>query len=221
MIRDRQREIRPDQWHSGGLLDASKEARLTGMMLWGMVDDVGRLEVRPNMIAGTAYPGDPSMTAETIESHLLELEETGFLTLYEARGVLWLELFDPLKTPRPKASEAPDPADPEVSGKLLPKERGRVSAEARAREWIAHEEAERAQAWSGWDSGQRAMPVRPERPLILDAPPIGCPDHPNGSFESCGPCGTRRQQREKWLAQERYARQTTQFYEGQDDASRD
>lgn len=221
MIHEKQREIRPDQWLSSALLDVSTEARVAGMMLWGMVDDMGKREVNARLFAGTMFPGNSAVTPDMVETYLLELEESGFLTLYEARGTTWLALFDPLKSPKPKPSDAPSPDDPEVSGSFLPKERGRASAEARAREWIAHEDAERAHRWGEWEARQAAMPVRPERPLILDAPTIGCPDHPHGYMEACGPCGTARERRALWLAQERYARQMRQFYEGQDDASRD
>ena len=76
------------------------------------------------------------------------------------------------------------------------------------------EGAERASQWAEWAAEQeRTTP--PRRPLLLDAPPIGCPDHPNGRIEDCGPCGTFRRRHDRWVAQQRYTEQVERFEAGQ------
>jgi hypothetical protein len=219
MNRRRQRAIRPDQWTDPGLLRAPKDARLTGIGLWGIVDDEGRIELRADLIAGSIYPGDPSMTPEVIETHLLELDDAGFLTLYQVAGRSWVQLVSPLATQRPHPSTAPpppSPSHPEVSGKFMAVgsvgdsvwERG---WRERARERIEGEGAERATQWAEWESAQENDPRPPARPLLLDAPPIGCPEHPNGRFADCGPCGTARRRHDKWVAQQRYAEHMARY----------
>jgi len=180
------------------------------MNLWGIVDDEGRMELRPDLIAGAIYPGDPTMTPDVIESHLLELDESGFLTIYQAGGTSWLQVTTPLKTPRPMPSESPaPPAAPEPSGSLM--------AVGGAREWASErmraEAGERSSAWAAWEAEQERVTRPPTRPLLLDAPPIGCPDHPNGRFEDCGPCGTARRRHDHWVQQQRYAEQLETYAE--------
>ena len=216
MTKRKQRLIDGDRWTDPGLLRVSHPARLTGAFLWGIVDDEGRCEVRSDLIAGLIYPGDPRRTAEVIETHLLELDESGFLTLYESSGATWLELARPLKTPRAQPSDAPPP--PVMR---LPEHSGKFMAVGGAREWaeerVRAEGAERASAWAVWaqeqDEGRATRP--PERPLLLDAPPLGCPDHPNGTYPDCGPCGTARRRHDKWLAERRYAERLARYAEQQ------
>ena len=220
MTRRRQRLIDPDRWTDEALLtrNLSRDARLTGTNLWGIVDDEGRMELRPELIAGSVYPGDPMMTSEVIETHLLELDDAGFLTLYQAENRWWIQLHRPLKTARPTPSAAPDPPlsiPQESSGAFM----AVGGARAWARERVVSEGDERAAEWAGWASEQeRSRP--PSRPLLLDAPPIGCPDHPNGRFQDCGPCGTARRRHDKWLSERRYeeqlARHAARFESGDD-----
>lgn len=176
------------------------------MGLWGIVDDEGRAQVRPDLIAGMLYPGDPQVTAATIEDHLLELDESGFLSLYEADGATWMQLARPLKTPRAQPSDVPPPpvrTIPESSGRFMAVGGARERAGAR----VGAEGAARASAWAEWEAEQERATPAPTRPLLLDAPPIGCPDHPNGRFADCGPCGTARRRHDRWLAERRYEEQ--------------
>lgn len=122
------------------------------------------------------------------------------MTLYQAEGLLWMQILDPLKTPRPKPSEAPPPTFRKVletSGNFMA-----VGGEG-ARERVLRENAERVGVWREWE-GEQEREQGPKRPMLLDAPPIGCPDHPNGRFEECGPCGTARRRHDRWVAQEKY-----------------
>lgn len=216
-MRRRQRTIRPEQWTHPGLLKASREARLTGIGLWGIADDEGRLELRPDLIAGAIYPGDPSVTPTLIEEHLLELDEAGFLAIYQSSGLGWLQLDSPLLTQRPRPSTAPPPPNPEQSRTFMAVGGERGGVRERGRERAAREGEQRASEWAAWAAEQEQAPRRPSRPLLLDAPPIGCPDHPNGRFADCGPCGTARRRHDRWLAQERYATSLDQSEVAPDD----
>lgn len=169
------------------------EAQATGMKLWGYVDDEGRAEMRPDLIAAHVAPGRDAVAM--VEDHLLALEECGFLRMYPSEGTWWIQLRRPLKTPRPRPSECP----PEPSGDFL----AVGGARERARERVRGEGAERAREWAEWEQEQERTRT-PARPLLLDAPPIGCPDHPNGRYEDCGPCGTARRRHDRWVAQQRY-----------------
>ena len=164
----------------------------------------------PELIAAAIYPGQAA--TETVVDHLLMLADCGFLTIYQEGGVEWIALRRPLKVDsRVASSDAPEP----------PREHSRSFAAVggageRARERVRAEEAGRAGEWARWQAEQEQRTRMPRRPLLLDAPPIGCPDHPHGRFEDCGPCGTARRRHDKFLAQERYAQQVAEFEEGQD-----
>jgi hypothetical protein len=73
------------------------------------------------------------------------------------------------------------------------------------------EQGQRASQWAVWSDGQERKPVPPSRPLLMDAPPIGCPDHPNGRFNDCGPCGTARRRHDRWVAEARYGEKLTDY----------
>lgn len=59
---------------------------------------------------------------------------------------------------------------------------------------------------------ERERPPLPQRPWQLDAPPIGCVDHPNGSRWPCGPCRTARLQHEQWWINARYQADLARHY---------
>lgn len=203
MNKVRIRQVRPSHWTDASLLKVpSYMARLTGMCLWGLVDDEGRSELRPDLIAGAAFPGDPAITASEIETWMLMLDEVGFLTIYTSGGVTWFQLRRPLVTQRPTESEHPAPPVPESSGGFV----AMGGAGERARERVQAEGAERSGAWAAWEARQEGV-APPERPLLLDAPPIGCPEHPHNRFTlDCGACGTARRRHDLWLTEQRYAK---------------
>lgn len=54
--------------------------------------------------------------------------------------------------------------------------------------------------------------------MRLKAPPIGCPDHPNGiTDQECGPCGTAAEYRKTWLEKERFVERLAIFEEEGDE----
>ena len=208
----KQRMISARDLEFRGYLRAPMEARPTALGLWLHTDVDGRRALVPELIAGDLYPGQAA--TELIVEHLLMLDESGFLTIYQAEGSDWIELARPLKADRRGASsECPPPPV---------RERPRTSmavggAGERARERVRAEEGERASAWAEWAGEQERAARPPARPLLLDAPPIGCPDHPHGRFADCGPCGTARRRHDRWVAQQRYEEQLTTHETGDDD----
>lgn len=194
-----------------GYLRAPHEAKPTAVGLWTTATDpLGRCELVPELIAAAIYPGQAA--TDLVIDHLLMLADSGFLTIYEEQGSEWIALRRPLKVDaRVASSDAPEP----------PRDHSRTFAAVggageRARERVQAESAERESEWARWRAEQERGPRRPKRPLLLDAPPIGCPDHPHGRFEDCGPCGTARRQHDRWLSQERYTQQMTEHEQNQE-----
>lgn len=191
-----------------GYLRAPHEAKPTALGLWTKATDVeGRCLLIPELIAAAIYPGEAA--TEQVILHVLMLEESGFLDRYESDGEEYLSLRRPLRADtRGATSEHPPPPLRGVprSPVAVEGERARERAEGRVRA----EDAGRAGEWAGWRE-ERERPAPPARPLLLDAPPIGCPDHPHGRFGNCGPCGTARKQHDLWVQRQRYTEQMTDY----------
>lgn len=195
-----------------GYLRAPHEAKPTAVGLWTTATDpLGRCELVPELIAAAIYPGQAA--TDLVVDHLLMLADSGFLTIYQDGGAEWIALRRPLRVDaRVASSDAPEP----------PREHSRTFAAVggageRARARVQAESAERESEWARWRAEQeRGRPRAPKRPLLLDAPPIGCPDHPHGRFEDCGPCGTARRQHDRWLTQERHTQQMTEYEQARD-----
>ncbi len=220
----RQRTTTPAHLSDPALLRAQPLTQLTAMKLWMAVDDFGGMERDPLTVMAACYPAGGMLT-ETVEAHLDELWETGFLQQYTAEGRDWFELSRPLVTQRPTKTHRPRPFGPkpvpEDSGKFLAVGGGGAGARERAlgesAEWAsgpsvgARERVRREPLgeppadWRAWREEAEREVRPPVRPLLLDAPPIGCPEHPHGRFANCGPCGTARKQHDLWVAQRRHS----------------
>lgn len=213
----KQRMISIEDMQSPEFQAVPDEAKSTAMGLWTLLDVWGRGPLDEWWIAGELYPSrDPVSAADMVESHLILLMECGFMSTYRAQGFEWIELVRPLKAdPRRAQPLAPSDSHPWTPSMAVERERAR----ARAREVVQAESEARAEAWAAV-AADRVRPERPERPAVLDAPPIGCPKHPDGLVEApCGPCGTAREQRRLWLTKRVYEDRMTHFYEqgGDDD----
>ncbi|MFC7431008.1 MULTISPECIES: hypothetical protein [unclassified Agrococcus] len=204
MPRHRLRSVRLDDWHSTTLLRASAAARTTGFLLHFVADDQGRAEATPTLLLAALWPkrSDP-LTEREIETHLLELAEVGFLTLYVEDGRSLLQITETLRIDRPSASDLPAPREPSRS----------LSAVGGAGEQAVQEPRmpEPSEGWRAWRDEHERELRPPEVPLELQAPPIGCPEHPNGLFTDCGPCGTARRQRDLWMADALHARRRQRY----------
>jgi len=191
------------------------EAKPTALGLWTLLDVMGRGPLDEWWIGRELYQDRaPAEAADLVTSHLLMLMESGFLTTYTAGGREWILLLRTLKADKRRARiETPEPPeDVTWTSVAVERERARVSA----REHVRAEDEARAEAWAAVQ-GDRERVERPERPLLLDAPPIGCPKHPDGLVSGpCGPCGTARVQRTEWLTRRIYEERMAKFYEQQE-----
>lgn len=192
MATHRLRRMRLSDWTTTSLMKVSLAARTTALLLTLAADDHGRAELRTDLLLATLYPkrSDP-ITEDDLESHLLELDQAGFLTIYETDGQSMIALAEPPRVDRPTASEYPPP----------PVKPSPHVAREDSRKFVAVGGA--GAEWAAWEDEQERE-GRPERPLVMDAPPIGCPDHPDGRFKNCGPCGTARRRHDRWLATRSY-----------------
>lgn len=206
--RPRQRSISAEDLASREFMRVPHEVKPTALGLWVHTDPWGRREMVPQLIAADVYPGEAA--TDRVVEHLLILDECGFLDMYVADGAEWLQLKRPLKTDQRGAGEAcpaPPNADQEVSRKFMAMGR----AGELAREQMREERRVRDTRWAREREPERA--VMPERPLLLNAPPIGCAEHPNGHDHACGPCRDARLNRDLWIAERVYERKLTDFYE--------
>lgn len=207
MSTKKQRMISAADLEFRGYLTAPHEAKPTALGLWTKSTDVyGRRECSPELIAGEIYPGEAA--TDRVVEHLLMLMESGFLTIYKVDGADWIALARPLKADL-RGTEPPPHGPPRTSVAV---------GGAGVRERV--EAGERAGEWAVWEREQERSARPPARPLLLDAPPIGCPDHPNGRYDNCGPCGTARRRHDKWVAQQRYTEANDRYdaeHEGEAD----
>ncbi|GAB2702521.1 hypothetical protein BKA24_001665 [Microbacterium marinum] len=200
----KQRTIAPSDLEFVGYLRAPDEAKPTALGLWLHTDLEGRRELVPELIAAAIYPGRAA--TDLVIEHVLLLEECGFLQTYDVGGREYLELRHRLRADTRGAPPSECPPAPDRGIPRDPVAVGGASARERAEARVRAEQAERASEWAAWEQAQE-RPRTPRRPLLLDAPNIGCPDHPGGQFADCGPCGTARRRHDRWIAQERYTQQ--------------
>lgn len=181
------------------------EAKPLALWLWLNLDPMGRGLMDPEGIA--ARMGRPD--SDTVLTHLLMLLEAGFATTYLAEGREWILLLRPLKADlrRTRIETPPPPGRPWTSVAV-----GREGARERARERVRAEGAARAEAWAAVEA-ERDVSAPPGRPLLLDAPPIGCSEHPNGTPLPCGPCRDARLRRDEWIAEKVYEAKLAAHYE--------
>lgn len=202
-------------------LAAPDETKPTALGLWLWLDPMGRGRLDPEWIAMRVYPLRPlAEAAETVLEHLLMLMECGFLTTYMADGEEWILLLRPLKTDlrRTKISTPEPPTNrPWTVSMAVGGERARE----RARERVRAEDAARADAWDAVRADRERPADAPERPLVLDAPPMFCDDHmPHGAGrKKCGPCRDSRLIRDEWLQKRVYEEKLAAHFEetGDDD----
>lgn len=80
------RTIKPDFFKSPSITQCSLAARLTFQGLWCEADDEGLGKGDPRILKGAIWPLDDDITAIDVATYLKELENTGHIQLYEARG---------------------------------------------------------------------------------------------------------------------------------------
>lgn len=200
--------------------NAPPDVQMTARALWMAVDADARLPIDLPALARALYPlDDPSDARDRIETHLLTLEEAGFLQTFALGASEWLELTHPLPDAPPKPPDDSRGFSAENSP-AMGGARARERAAERARERVRAERAARDREFADARAREaQPAPLPPRRPASLDAPPLGCPDHPRGSFPNCGPCGTARRQYDLFIDTRRYEDKLAdwEFWHGNDD----
>lgn len=183
-----------------------------------------RIPLDAEWIAKQLLEGMPlGWAIDRIERDVLVLEDAGYVVTWAQDGREWLAL------PRsghnalhaalasPIASSIAPSTGPIFIGlgekeregeSTSARERARARADAENRDLAAHRELE-------YSKPRPRKP--PRRPRILNAPPRGCRDHPDGVIdEECGPCGTAADIRKTWLANEKYMEELVLFEEARE-----
>lgn len=199
----------------------------TALGLQMLVGTSNLLQLHPLWIARQLFPTDDSQeAADRVVLHILQLEDAGMVSTWAQDGLEWLSMrrqSPASPTPLSEAPTAPsftrEPApQPPPFSSTGERERTREEARARARARANAEEQARQDRWARWeDEYINQAPKRPKRPLTMDAPPIGCPDHPHGSLESCGPCGTQAKRWREWMDREQYTEKLAIFEQHTDE----
>ncbi len=86
------RTLKPEFFRSRSLSRVSLAARITFQGLWCEADDHGHGIADARLIKGAVWPLDDDIGHEEVEKHLLELEETDHILLYEIGGERYYEV---------------------------------------------------------------------------------------------------------------------------------
>lgn len=216
---------------ASSVLGLPVDVAATALGLQMLVGASNLLQLHPLWIARQLFPSeDPRLAADRVEMHVLQLEDAGIVSTWAQDGLEWLSMC-----PRPSTAAAPFTA-PQAAPSFAPtaqhprpafsptgeRERTREEARERARAQADAEERARQDRWARWEEDYITQaPTRPKRPLTMDAPPIGCPDHPHGSLTSCGPCGTQARRYREWLDREQYTEKLAIFEQFNDEGMPD
>jgi hypothetical protein len=106
----RQRPLPASMFTEEPLLELESDVRLTGIGLRFYVDDHGRGSARLALIKASLWPIHPEVTEDALELHLLQLEEVGYIQLYEGPDERsYLRIVEWPKVDRPDDSYLPEP----------------------------------------------------------------------------------------------------------------
>lgn len=175
-IGSRNRAITTRVFTDPAMLALPLEVRWTAIGLRLHADDEGREVAHPRLLWSSIWPLSEVVTEDELILHLLTLEDVGEIQLYSAGDRTYYRIIDFPKVDRGQPSGHPNP--PPLANQ------SRIDREG-TRETFAAGERE---------GGEEARGVfRGDMP-----PPFGCPEHPEGSFDPCGPCGTARMRHQAW-----------------------
>lgn len=196
-------------------------AKLTAVWLWLNLDPLGRGRADPVELSArmTLSQGPLQLSPDVVEAHLLMLMEAEFLSTYKADGCEWLLLLHPLKVDL-RGTRITTPEPPRAfHGESVAMGGGRARERARAQ--VRAEDAARRAAWDAVRDERAEPEVMPERPLLLDAPPMFCADPEHARYgagsKKCGPCRDARLVRDEWITRRVYEEKLAGFHEQEQD----
>jgi len=192
----RQRTLRADMWRRRKWLALDPMVRFTSIGLQASADDQGRGVVDALLIKADVYPLDVWVTADEIESHVLQLSDAGFLVLYAVGSETFYEVVDWPRVDRPAESDIPPPPPLASHSGSAPDRLRVVEGEGRARAEGASERGREG------GSRERSSGADPE---ASSPPDPFCPAHPDGTPAPCRACGTARLRHSKWWQEQQRA----------------
>ena len=86
------RTLKPEFFRSRSLAACSRDARLTFQGLWCEADDFGRGVADPRILKGAIWPLDDDITWQAVDGHLVELQATGHVRMYEVDGEMFYDI---------------------------------------------------------------------------------------------------------------------------------
>ena len=179
-IGKRPRATPPDLFTDPLLIDLDLPVKWTALGLRMHADDEGRENANTTLLWSSIWPLSTTVTPDDLTLHLLLLEEVGEIVLYTAGGqTYYQETFWPA-IDRGTASRLPPPPESLATGLA----RDSRTARDLAREGFAAGGERREGGEAPGEGRSRVSREVPRSPF--------CPDHPEGTFEKCGPCGTAR-----------------------------
>ena len=210
-VTTKQRAIPPSMFREERLMELPPLVRLTGLGLRFYVDDQGRGSANPGWIKSHLWPLDREVTEDTIDAHLIALEDAGYITLYSAGKRTYLALNDWPSDSRGDPSEYPAP----------PSDKGACNLQATCTQDARNSHAGCTQAAGdlhatrtvvgergeeerrgGQREEARGSEARGPLPPLDQEPSPFCVKHPSGTDRPCGPCGTARTRHRLWEKQQ-------------------
>ena len=88
------RTLKPEFFRSRSLAKCGVWSRLTFQGLWAEADDHGHGIADALLLKGSIWPLDKNIDANEVEMHLIELADTGHITLYEVEGERFYEVIN-------------------------------------------------------------------------------------------------------------------------------
>lgn len=86
------RTLKPEFFRSRSLARCCVAARLTFAGLWCEADDFGRGVADPRIVKGAIWPLEDDVTHDHVAQHLVELEATDHIVIYEVDGERFFEI---------------------------------------------------------------------------------------------------------------------------------
>lgn len=193
------RSVSPDLRTSETCADWPREVRYAWVMLWGYLDDYGRGQDVPRVIAADCFPLDDDVTGEVMADWLDVFAKAGSICRYEHDGKHWLHATKWGHWQKPqhpgKVRVPPCPVhEPAALARFeaeQKKELMKVSGES-------HEGLVTVSPTSKEGEGEEELRGRGRAPAAKRTKPPRCFRHSSPSLKSTPPCGECKDLRIAW-----------------------
>ncbi|MEB0201984.1 hypothetical protein QN354_09470 [Cryobacterium sp. 5I3] len=195
----RKRDLLPEMFRNEDLLALSVQTRLTAIGLRLYADDHGRETATAALIKAALWPLDTDVTDATINGHLIELDDAGYLDLYQIGPRTYFQVVEWPRVDHPAVSKIPEaPARDSSRTAREPFAAGEGEREEKESERYSEGEG----AWRDAEGAESAEGGY-SRTVREDLPPSPfCRSHPEGTDKPCRNCGTARLRHRSWNDQQ-------------------